>query len=999
MGTVGREDDALAGTLGPDGCGGDATVDADPLAATMAGADQRDLGATPITAGTRVGRYVVRGPLGAGGMGVVYAAHDPDLDRPVALKLLRPELNTARTRLIREGQAIARLRHPNLVTVHDIGIHAHELFIAMELVDGTTLGAWMREGPDRRRPWREVLARLVPAGRGLAAAHAAGLIHRDFKPENVLLGTDGRVVVTDFGLAQLGDVEPSSGETPRVAAGAATADATGGAAEGAATPVTVAPLTRTGAVLGTPAYMSPEQFRGERPDARSDQFSFCVSVYEALYGRRPFDPRDGSTPSLTGLASAVTDGRLAPLTAGSDTPRWLRRALARGLRPEPSARWASMEDLLEALRPPRRARVLVAIAAGLALAVLAAVVVLARRGDGALVAGARACDGPAAELDALWNDEARARYRTRHAGRPWLDEELGWLDAYARHWSARRRQGCQRAGAEAPADPCLGAARAALVTAIDRAHDEWPELPALAACDRPTPVATAFPLAIGVGPQGVAQLSPDGQRLVVSDLGDEPYVIAADPASFTPVPVAGAYLVGDWLDDGTLVAQRADRSLYLTPATGGPGRALPGRGDQLHTQINVTSADGAYLAVQEDDAVVVLDAVDGARLHVVAGPAHELAWEPDGRRLAIVSRDLHVLRLLDVRTGTLVAMPIRLHTRGLGEIGAAWLAPGRLLLSGSADPGGTYGVFELVLDEASRLRRAPTQRWRASAAMMVRLFDAAGGRILLELATSRQRMFRWHAGVNEELSSTFVGLRLAAIDRVRGEALAFGPGQLVRFDVARLTRTVLPGADFVLPALHDGAAMQVVARSRGAWSLVELRADGTTRDHLGFAWPIEHGVPHLRCSPLDTRRCVLASRDGRTLHVAALGPRGPGTPIVIDDPSWNPDVARDGRHVLVATVQGDLRSVDVVTGAATTVTHIDPACRMRTVRWIDDGPRAWVVLLCPDRFAIGSVGPGESFTEVVRSDGWISGVEAVDGGGFLYSVMDWDPQLVLVDGL
>src|SRR5262249_21319049 len=249
--------------------------------------------------GARVGRLVVDAFLGAGGMGVVYRAVDPRLDRPVALKLLRSELSgdEARARLLREAQAMARLSHPNVIVVYEVGTFGGQTFVAMELVTGQTLRDWLRAA---KRPWRAVLDRFVQAGRGLAAAHAAGIVHRDFKPANVLLAADARVRVLDFGLARAGAEAPaldasSPSPTPSSLAGE---------------------ITASGALVGTPAYMAPEQRGGRRADERSDQYSFCVSLHEGLYGERP-----GNAPPPTG-----------------DAPAWLRRAIARGLAREPSDR-------------------------------------------------------------------------------------------------------------------------------------------------------------------------------------------------------------------------------------------------------------------------------------------------------------------------------------------------------------------------------------------------------------------------------------------------------------------------------------------------------------------------------------------------------------------------------------------------------------------------------------------------------------------------------------
>ncbi|MBA3462537.1 MAG: serine/threonine protein kinase, partial [Deltaproteobacteria bacterium] len=223
------------------------------------------------TIGDRVGRYLILSTLGTGGMGVVFSAYDPQLDRKVALKLLRSGLQLAtkdaQKRLRREAQAIAQLSHPNVVGVYDVGTDGGDLYIAMELVEGETLGQWLRSYP---RTWREIIDVFLQAAKGLVAAHGVGLLHRDFKPDNVLVGGDGRVRVTDFGLARsllVLDEESARGQTtPHLPAALSSS------------------LTATGTVLGTPRYMPPEQLTGPDIDARADQFSFCVALYEALYG-------------------------------------------------------------------------------------------------------------------------------------------------------------------------------------------------------------------------------------------------------------------------------------------------------------------------------------------------------------------------------------------------------------------------------------------------------------------------------------------------------------------------------------------------------------------------------------------------------------------------------------------------------------------------------------------------------------------------------------------
>ena len=280
-------------------------------------------------------RYVLLGQIGAGGLGVVYAAYDSELDRRVALKFLqRAEPgDRGRERLVREAQAMARLAHPNVVTVYDVGTIDEHVFIAMELVDGVPLSTWWRA---RKRSWREVRAMMVQAARGLYAAHQAGLVHRDFKPQNVLVGSDGRARVLDFGLARRTSVaEPPSAPSlqPRGAAGLHT------------------PITATGTIMGTPAYMAPEQLGEADVGPVADQFSFCVALYEGLYGVRPFRGED-----LLAVQNAIRTGNVSPPPAMGDVPAWLHRAVMRGLSPRPEDRFASMRELVEAITRDHRTR-------------------------------------------------------------------------------------------------------------------------------------------------------------------------------------------------------------------------------------------------------------------------------------------------------------------------------------------------------------------------------------------------------------------------------------------------------------------------------------------------------------------------------------------------------------------------------------------------------------------------------------------------------------------
>jgi len=381
----------------------------------------------PLDRGAAVGRYVALDRIGSGGMGVVYAAYDPELDRRVALKLLRPDRFSGeadRLRLLREAQALARLADPHVVAVYDAGTFGDRVFVAMELVEGETLRQWLRVGP---RSWREVLDRFLPAGRGLAAAHAAGLAHRDFKPENVLLGRDGRVRVVDFGLAKaLAEAVP---EPPAEGAGGEPGDAL------------ATPLTEWGALLGTPAYMAPEQLRGIAADARSDQFSFCVALHEGLYGERPFA---GANPRA--IAEAVTRGTVREAPAGTKVPGWLRSVVLRGLKASPEDRYPAMAGLLRDLeRDPEAVRHRWLAAAAIVLLTGAVFSSLgyfqARR--------ARLCAGAEEQVARVWNDGRRqAIHAAFLATRAPFAEGL-WksvahsLDRYLKDWAVLHGEACE----------------------------------------------------------------------------------------------------------------------------------------------------------------------------------------------------------------------------------------------------------------------------------------------------------------------------------------------------------------------------------------------------------------------------------------------------------------------------------------------------------------------------------------------------------------------------
>lgn len=289
----------------------------------------------------QIGRFTVLGKLGEGSMGVVFLGRDAELERKIAIKLMRQNATTTMSvrRLVREAQGLARLSHPNVIQVHEIGEHHGSMFVAMEYVEGSTLRDWL--DPDQR-PWRETLDILRQSGRGLEAAHIAGLVHRDFKPANVMVGKDGRARVVDFGLAR--DCSASESSTFDVSLELDEfRDEVGDTLCGTGAQLDSS-LTRSGTILGTPAYMAPEQMRGHTGDPLSDQFSFCVSAYEALFGRRPFV---GAT--LVELETNISQGRTEPIPGESLVPARAQQIVLRGLSFDRDKRWPDMAALLDEL--------------------------------------------------------------------------------------------------------------------------------------------------------------------------------------------------------------------------------------------------------------------------------------------------------------------------------------------------------------------------------------------------------------------------------------------------------------------------------------------------------------------------------------------------------------------------------------------------------------------------------------------------------------------------
>ena len=367
--------------------------------------------------GHTLGRYVVGDLLGAGAMGRVYSAWEPELDRRVAIKILQNDAPGARERLLREAQAMARLDHPNVVGVHEVGRSEHGVYVAMDLVDGETLRTWA----ERENSWRQIARVLADVARGLAAVHAAGVLHRDVKPDNVIVGTDGRARIGDFGLARSTPTPPPDGNAP-VATGTS--------------------------VAGTPAYMAPEVLRGGSATAASDQFGFGVTAYEMIAGRRPFEGRTWSE-----LARAIEQGSIAKLRV----PGWLDATIRRCLAVDPAKRFPSMTAVADALQPPRRRAPWIAAAAGVALLASTATWLALRTDD-----AGPSCNLGASEIAAIANKPLTVDAPARAA-----------IDRWAASWSTARDTVCRAATHEPAAviatrERCLDRRRSELAALLDR---------------------------------------------------------------------------------------------------------------------------------------------------------------------------------------------------------------------------------------------------------------------------------------------------------------------------------------------------------------------------------------------------------------------------------------------------------------------------------------------------------------------------------------------------
>lgn len=391
---------------------------------------------TDLTEGTRIHRYLILGLVGKGGMGAVYKAYDPELDRRIAIKILTLSPQQGETasvpqaRLMREAQALAKLNHPNVVSVFDVGTYQDGVYIAMEYVDGKTFRDWLKED---NPTLKEKLDVLIAAGQGLEAAHAQGIVHRDFKPENLLVGQAGQVKVLDFGLARGADFGATAGvqNEPLSQIESQSGDN-----------ILSQPLTQVGARIGTPVYMAPEHFQQQELDEKTDQFSFSVTCFEAFFGKRPFRAK-----TLDDLALKVTEGPIR-IPDGASVPKWIQEVVFRGLSKSKRDRYASLTILLKDLqfdpeaakRAAQKKRIVTLLISFLSLLPFGIWFMLTNAGE--------VCSHPAEKLSLVWSEQHKQK-----VSKSFASTELTYavdsfvrvdklFDGYLAQWATMYTQTC-----------------------------------------------------------------------------------------------------------------------------------------------------------------------------------------------------------------------------------------------------------------------------------------------------------------------------------------------------------------------------------------------------------------------------------------------------------------------------------------------------------------------------------------------------------------------------
>ena len=795
---------------------------------------------------TKIGRFTIVRKLGAGGMGVVYMAYDEQLDRRVAVKLLRSTTSPeAQARFEREAQAMARLSHPHVVAVYEVGSHEGETFVAMEFVDGHDLRAWLAAEP---RSWPVIVAAFRQAGEGLIAAHEAGVIHRDFKPDNVLIGHDGRVRVADFGLAHgLGETSEPAPDVPEDSQRSLELE-----------------LTRTGMLVGTPAYMPPEQYAGRRTDARGDQFSFCVALWEALHGQRPFV---GLT--VPELSTAIQAGQIEAPPIDTDVPAWLRTILVRGLAPDPHARWPSMRALLDAIGDDprvRRRRIATRVALSLGAVALVGAVYLAIS-ELRHVARARYWNALTEDLLELERergleqakDEAmRARNATRMlAARDHTKTALRTIDE----------------------DPAVAAVYVREVEGDERNSSAWLSL-ANEVLGRPL---SARVLRGHRAPVAPLLFSPDGAWLYSgADDGEVRRWQLASGRSEVVIAHEGIVTELALSPDGRLLASSSwDGTVRLWSSNTGSLRVLARHAKEV--QSVVFDRSGHKLATASSDGTVQVHELPSGRVHEldVGAVVRAVEFDASGTRLLIGSEDAaaRLWRIGDAEPSAV----LQGHTQAVFHV--RWVSDQQAI---TAADDGSARLWQLDGD-------TPTSRVVATHAQAITAIDVHGSSLVSAATDGSMRV--------SSLEPPYASHELPRhADQVWSVRFTAGGDAVVStsFDnTARLTRADGRVSPIVFEGHHTGVYRGVLDRS-GRW-LATSSYDTDIRvwrlRHTPLAIPLPGHTGSAFSVEVDAagERAVTASHDGTarvwSLHDGALL-------AVLDDGGELPPEDRELNHAV-----------------------------------------------------------------------------------------------------
>jgi serine/threonine protein kinase len=815
------------------------------------------------------GQYRIVRPLGRGGMGVVYLARDQRLDRDVALKLGNVLSPSALARVEREAIGLAQLQHPNVVVVHGVGETDGRLYIAMEYVAGGNAREWRDAQP---RSWREIVALYASAGDGLVAAHAAGLVHRDFKPDNVLVGGDGRPRVADFGLVRR-DGAPSE--------------------EGAPVPISASltPMTQTGTVVGTPAYMAPEQIDGDAVDARADQFAFCVSLWEALFEARPFP---GRTPAEVAAAIASREPRRPDTKPARSVPRHVIDALRRGLAHDRAARWPSMKPLLATLRrdPSSRRRTLAIVAATAAVgaAIVAAAIVLSSSGGADKTA-------------------------TQEADRPPLGHYV------SRQLTKEDPLHAQDPGAISPDGKTLAIGSNAHLLLRDIDSGSARELPSL--------------------PGRVMWLTwyPDGKRLLAA--------VAADPdrTDVLSIPLDGGAPTSLGLDvygamvspDGKRIATFDAGGLRVANVDGSNPQLLVGTKEDAELGWPTWSPDGRWIAyalrgsdrkpslraVASDGSTDVLLVADPAVADPTSFPTY--LWLADGRVWYVVhhGEGSSVLAIdVDPATG-----------RARGTATTVAEVPDDF---GLENPSGDGRRILASRSYTTRTRYQLALGARAGASPAVAPHDDWD--LLGRSADSNVRFYSRRAGTDHT--------ELVAVDGA-------GPARVLTSRTGTVLRPRLSPDRASMLWLEADADRGQVALCRMPTVGGAVQSEVLPYRPASPARDTRKLVVDLAC-PRSGSSCVLGAVEGSQLVFYAIdadGHRGLRLGSVPGAPPWTWDVTADGRAIVVGRHEGDLEVIDLAPWKVRAQWKV-PDVMVDSVAWIDqrsivlgaEGVGIWLLL-------------------------------------------------------